>query len=88
MSEDEFYENLKYIIDKYIDKPEICFDKITNLKYPNTNKYISLEHARIYYETYAKYSLKVDLDKNFDANAYAKNKKIRDNANKEYKPSK
>ncbi len=84
--EDEFYEELKYIINKFIDNPDECFKRITNLKYPNTNKYISLEHARIYYETYAKYSLKVDLDKDFDTNAYKKNKKIRDNANKEYTP--
>jgi hypothetical protein len=74
MSEDLFYEELKYIINHY-DNINVAVKKICNLKYPHTNKYISEEHAIIYYNTYRRFSTKIELDKDFDKNAYAKNKK-------------
>ncbi len=72
--EDLFYEELKYIISKH--NFDTAIKKITNLKYPNTNKYISEEHAAIYFNTYKKYDMKVNLNKDFDKNAYDKNKNL------------
>jgi hypothetical protein len=72
--ENAFCENLKTIISKH--NFETAIKKITNLKYPNTNKYISQEHASIYYDVYRKYDTKVSLDKDFDKKAFDKNKKI------------
>ena len=88
-NEDEFNDYLTETIKKNIDNPKKCFEKIMELKYPGTNTNISLEHARCYYEVYAKHnSYNVKLDKDFDKNAYEKNKKIFDNARIDYKPKK
>jgi len=88
LSEDEFNDYIVDLTHNNIDRPDYCFEKLMDLYYPNTNTTIPLEYARCYYEAYAKYAKGVKLDKNFDSNAYAKNKKIFENAHKDYKPKK
>lgn len=82
VTEDNFSDVITDIIEKYWNEPEKCFSKIGELKYPGTDVKISYEHAKCYYQVYAKHMVKLDLDKDFDKKAYAKNKKIYDNAHK------
>ncbi len=82
LTEDTVNDYIKMVIQTYIDQPERCFSELMKLKYPNSDLYITREYAKGYYESYAKYAIDIKMDKNFDKNAYEKNKKIFDSVHK------
>ncbi len=90
MTEEEFHIAIAKIIEKYLKNPDKCFSELMKLKYPGSkDSYIQLEHARFFYEKYAKILYEdIELDGDFTANCYNKNKEIFKNAHKEYKPKK
>jgi hypothetical protein len=88
LSDDEFMDAIRKYVSKYLDEPIKCFEKIMDLQYPNTTMNVPLEDARAYYEIYAKQLVEVKIDKDFDKNAYEKNKKVFENARVDYKPKK
>lgn len=77
ITEDNFTDYIKHIVNKY-DNIHTIVDKLCDVKYPNSKLYIKKEHALIYYEIYRKHDVKVKIDKDFDKNAYKKNKEIYD----------
>jgi hypothetical protein len=58
------------------------------LKYPGSDYYVKLEHARFFYEKYSKLMAEsIKIDKDFTKNAYNKNSKIfKDAYLTEFKP--
>ncbi len=77
MTDEEFHTKIYNIIRKYKNDPEKAFEKMMELKYPDSNHYVKLEHARFFYEKYMKIMEEdIKLDKDFTKNAYNKNSKI------------
>lgn len=80
MTEEEFHNKIYKIVKKYFDEPQKCFSKLQELQYPNSNHYVQLEHAKFFYEKYAKLNNEMEIDENFTKNAYDLNSKIFKNA--------
>ncbi len=76
LADDNFSEVIYNIVKKNLDNPKKCFDKLMELKYPNSNEYIQYEHAKFFYEKFAKLNTKINMDENFTRNAYEINSKI------------
>ncbi len=75
-TDDNFHTLIYNIVKKYADNPQKCFEKLMELKYPNSNEHVQLEHAKFFYEKYMKLAMDIELDENFTENAYKKNSKI------------
>ena len=75
-TEEEFHVVIYDIVKKYYDDPKKCFKKLTELQYPNSNEYVQMEHAKFFYEKYAKLNTSIKMDKDFTKNAYNINSKI------------
>lgn len=75
-TEDNFNTLIYQTIKKYADKPQKCFEKLMELKYPNSDHYIQLEHAKFFYSKYMKLNTNIEFDENFTQNAYQRNSKI------------
>jgi hypothetical protein len=76
LTEDNFSEVIYSIVKKYENEPKKCFEKLMELKYPNSNEYIQLEHAKCFYEKFMKFTINIKMDKDFTKNAYDFNSKI------------
>ncbi len=76
LTDDNFHIVVYDTVKKYFGEPEKCYKKLQEYKYPNSDHYIKYEHAKFFYEKYAKLGVEMKLDKEFTANAYNFNSKI------------
>ncbi len=74
MSEEKFHK-LIYDLAKSCDVDEFV-ERLTRVKYPNSNSYVQVEHALYFYEKYKKLNVDIAMDENFTRNAYNKNSEI------------
>ncbi len=76
LTDDNIHQVIYDTVKKYFNEPEKCFKKLQEYQYPNSKEYIQYEHAKFFYEKYAKLGMSFKLDKEFTANAYNFNSKI------------
>jgi hypothetical protein len=75
ITEENFSQTIYDIVKKSKSLSD-AVEKITKLKYPNSNEYIKDEHAKCFYEKFAKMNANIKIDKDFTKNAYDMNSKI------------
>ncbi len=80
LTDDNIHQVIYDTVKKYYNDHNKCFEKLMEYKYPNSNEYIQLEHAKFFYEKYSKLQVDIKMDKDFTKNAYEKNSKIFKNA--------
>ncbi len=75
LTEENFSQTIYDIVKKSKSSSD-AVEKITKLKYPNSNEYIKDEHAKCFYEKFAKMNSNIKMDKDFTKNAYDMNSKL------------
>ncbi len=75
LTEDNFNQTV-YDIVKKCKSGSDAVKELTKLKYPNSKDYIQEDHAKFFYEKFAKMNNNLKMDKDFTKNAYDMNSKI------------
>lgn len=75
ITEDNFNQTI-YDIVKKSNCISDTVKELTKIKYPNSKDYIQEDHAKYFYEKFAKMNNNLKMDKDFTKNAYNINSKI------------
>ncbi len=71
----DFTEKIQHIVNKSKSASK-AIEKLTKLKYPNSDSYIKDEHAKYFYEKFMKIDKNIKINKDFTKKSYNLNSNI------------